>query len=103
MYNMCKEKKMEIKVLKLVTGEEVIAQFEEKNEKYILKSPQKFMLTQEGIASMPMMPFSVSEVYEIDKKHVIYVCEPETDIRNVYNSKYGNGVILPSSGKIELS
>ncbi len=103
MYTLEKEKKMEIKVLKLITGEEVISQIEEKNDKYVLKSPQKFMLTQEGIASMPMMPFSTSETYEIDKKHIIYVCEPELDIRKVYNSKYGSGVILPSSNKIEIS
>lgn len=93
---------MEIKVLKLVTGEELISQFEEKSEFYVLKNPQKFMLTQEGIASMPLMPFSTSETYEINKNHVLFVCDPESDIRNVYNSKYGSGVILPSS-KIQIS
>lgn len=94
---------MEIKVLKITTGEEIITQIEEKGDKYLLKSPQKFMLTQEGIASMPLIPFSSSENYEISKNHVIFICEPETDIRNLYNSKFGNGVILPKSGKIELS
>lgn len=94
---------MEIKVIKIITGEEIISQIEEKNEKYLLKNPQKFMLTQEGIASIPLIPFSDSEEYEISKNHVIFVCNPETDIRNLYNSKFGNGVILPKAGKIQLS
>lgn len=94
---------MEIKVIKLVTGEEVICQLEEKESSFVLKNPQKFMLTQEGVASMPLVPFSSSEKYEINKEHIIFVCEPETDIRNLYNSKFGNGVILPKTSKIELS
>jgi hypothetical protein len=93
---------MEIKILKLTSGEEIISQYSYKDGKYILKNPQKFMLTQEGIGSMPMMPFSSSETYEVDEKHVIFVCEPELEIRNVYNSKYGSGVVLPTT-KIQLS
>jgi hypothetical protein len=94
---------MEIKILKIISGEEIISQCEFKEGRYILKNPQKFLLTQEGVASMPMMPFSSSENYQIDEKHVIFVCEPELEIRNMYNSKYGSGVVLPSSGKIQLS
>jgi hypothetical protein len=93
---------MEIKILKLTSGEEIISQCVLKEGKYTLKNPQKFMLTQEGIGSMPMMPFSSNEIYEIDEKHVIFTCEPELEIRNVYNSKYGTGVVLPTS-KIQLA
>ena len=88
---------MEIKVLKLVTGEEIISQIEKKDQKIVLKSPQKFMFTQEGVASIPLIPFSSSETYEIDEKHVVFICDPDMDVRNIYNSKYGSGVILPSS------
>lgn len=94
---------MEIKVIKIITGEDVISQFEDKNDKILLKNPQKFMITPEGIASIPLMPFSDDSVYEISRNHIIFICNPDTDIRNMYNSKYGNGVILPKSGKIELS
>lgn len=85
---------MDIKVLKLVTGEEMIAQLESDITTYTVIKPQKFIMTQEGIASMPFIPFSKDEKFTIQKSHVLVVCEPEDDIKNVYNSKHGSGVIV---------
>lgn len=89
---------MEIKVLRLVTGEDIIAQIKKEDDEFVLlNKPQRFIMTQEGVASMPMIPISKDDEYKIDKKHIILKCEPEDEIRNMYNSKFGTGVILPSS------
>jgi hypothetical protein len=88
---------MEIKVLKLVSGEEFICTLEVKDDFYILTKPQKFLMTQNGIASMPLIPYSKDEKYSIHKDHVILTCEPDDDIKNVYNSEHGSGLVIPKS------
>lgn len=92
---------MKIKVLKLVTGEEIITQVKSEDENTItLVEPQKFMISQEGVGSMPLMPMSKDKEYCILKNHVVLISEPDDDIKNVYNSKFGSGVVVPSPGVI---
>jgi hypothetical protein len=90
---------MNIKVLKLVTGEEMISQIKDtlNPDEVILVEPQKFVMTEEGVGSMPLMPMSKDKEYKISKNHIILISEPDDNIRNVYNSKYGSGIVLPST------
>ena len=96
-----KEEKMKIKVLKLITGEEIITQFKSEDENNIvIVEPQKFIMSQEGVGSMPLMPMSKDKEYSISKNHVVLISEPDDDIKNVYNSKFGSGVVIPNSSSI---
>jgi hypothetical protein len=92
---------MEIKVLKLVSGEEFICALEAKDDFYVATKPQKFLMTQNGIASMPLIPYSKDEKYMINKSNVILACEPDDDIKNVYNSEHGTGVVIAKSSIIK--
>jgi hypothetical protein len=96
-----KDKQMKIKVLKLVTGEEIITQLKSEDENTIVVvEPQKFIMSQEGVGSMPLMPMSKDKEYSISKNHVVLISEPDDDIKNVYNSKFGSGVVIPTSSTI---
>lgn len=88
---------MEIKVLKLISGEEFICILESMDDFYIAIKPQKFLMTQNGIASMPLIPYSKDEKFSIHKSHVILTCEPDDDIKNVYNSEHGSGLVIAKS------
>lgn len=50
-----------IKVVKLITGEDVVADIEYADEgrNIVLKKPQRFMVTAEGVGSIPFVPFSM--------------------------------------------
>lgn len=92
---------MKIKVLKLITGEEIITQFKSEDENTIVVvEPQKFIMSQEGVGSMPLMPMSKDKEYSILKNHIILISDPDDDIKNVYNSKFGSGVVIPTSSSI---
>ena len=92
---------MKIKVLKLITGEEIITQLKSEDENTIvIVDPQKFIMSQEGVGSMPLMPMSNDKEYSISKNHILLISEPDDDIKNVYNSKFGSGVIVPTSSSI---
>ena len=83
-----------IKIVKLISGEELVADVIENENSLTLKNPQKFMLTGEGLASMPLMPLSKDKDYKVSLEHVLIIAEPEDDIANSYNSQFGSGIVL---------
>lgn len=89
-----------IKIVKLVTGEEVISEVEIKDNKVILKNPYRFLMTQEGLGSMPLMPFSKDKEYSISINHVLFMANPEDDFLNSYNSQHGSGIVLAKNSLI---
>ena len=93
---MSKGEKM-IKLIRLITGEDVICELERKDSVVVLKKPHRLLVSKEGLASMPLCPFSSSESYEIDAKNVIFEAEPDSDIRNSYASQTGS-IVVPNSG-----
>lgn len=88
-----------IKVVKLITGEDVVADIEiienSSGKLVIMKRPQRFMVTSDGVGSIPLVPFSNDENYTISFNHVMLIAEPDADIKNGYNSQYGNGIVVP--------
>jgi len=89
---------MNIKFLKLVTGEDVLAEMSFENERYVLKHPVRILPTREGIGMGPLNPFSKGEKIEIPKEHVIYKDDPDDEIKNAYNAQFGSGIVIPPSG-----
>lgn len=96
-----------IKVVKLVTGEDVVADIELKDDSsfgrvVILKNPQRFVVTSEGVGSMPLVPFSDDDKYTVSMNHVMLICEPDVNIKNGYNSQFGSGIVVPTGKDIQV-
>lgn len=97
----------EVKLLKLVTGEEVIAKITEnrENNSYKLENPIKIGIVPNGnnvgIAMVELTPFSKDKEFYINFDKVIFVCNPIDEIKNKYLAPSlatgpGNGLILPN-------
>lgn len=91
------------KILKLTTGEEIVAKAElvyvEEHEEhqYKLEKPVRLILSEQGVGMMPFAPFLKSEDVTISKSHVIYCDEADDEVANAYNSKFGSGLVVPPS------
>lgn len=85
-----------IKLLRLVTGEDIISDIEKKEGVVVLKSPHRLILTQEGLGSMPLCPFAKSTTYEIASSNILFEAEPEPQIRDSYASQTGSIVVASS-------
>lgn len=85
-----------IKLLRLVTGEDVISEIEKKGDIVCLKKPHRLLFSQEGLASMPLCPFSKNKDYEISIHNVLFECEPEDEIRDSYATQTG-ALVIPTS------
>lgn len=87
---------MNILLVKLITGEEVISEVEIKEDTTILTKPTRLVPTHDGIAVVPMSPFSKSEKFTIPNEHIMYTSVPDDEILNAYNSKFGSGLVMAS-------
>jgi hypothetical protein len=90
-----------IKLIKLVTGEDIICEVASKTaEKIVLKKPHRLLFSKEGLASMPLCPFSKSETYEIDTRNVLFEVDPEPEIEKSYTAQVGS-IVLPPKGIVK--
>lgn len=85
-----------IKILRLVTGEDVVSETEKKDGFYILKKPHRLLFSHEGLASMPLCPFCKNKDFEISFDKVLFEGEPEDEIRDSYASQVG-AIVVPTS------
>lgn len=85
-----------IKLIKLVTGEEVLSKYEENDTTMTLSNPMRLQLSPKGLAMIPLSPFMKENAkITIDKKDVLYLVEADDDVINGYNSQFGGIVIAP--------
>jgi hypothetical protein len=89
-----------IKLVRLITGEDIICQIEKTPTTVKLKKPHRLILTKEGLASMPLCPFSKDEVYDLDPKNILFEVEPESDIHDSYASQTGV-IVIPNSSIVK--
>ena len=87
-----------IKIIKLVTGEDLVSEVSEGKPGFmILKKPHRLLFSQEGLASMPLCPFSKTTEYEISSANILFECEPEDEIKDSYANQVG-AIVIASSG-----
>ena len=86
-----------IKLIKLVTGEEVLSEVEQVGDSFVFKNPVKLGLTQQGVAMIPLSPFAKEDVkITVNKVNVVYETDPDSDVTNAYNERFG-GILLAKS------
>ncbi|NBO70556.1 hypothetical protein EBV26_08725 [bacterium] len=92
-----------IKCLKLISGDEVIADIDEGIEGLvILKKPLQIMMipnqnNQFGIGLAPFCPYAKDDMIPLRSGAILSIFEPETGMLNEYNSRYGSGLVVPES------
>ncbi len=84
-----------VKFVKLISGEEVVANFEETDSEIILRQPIKMVMHKQGIGMVPWMPFlKEKDPININKSSVMFVAEADQDVINGYNEQFG-GIVVP--------
>ena len=92
-----------IKCLKLISGDEVIADIDEGIEGLvILRKPLQIMMipnqnNQFGIGLAPFCPYAKDDMIPLRSGAVLSIFDPETGMLNEYNSRYGSGIVVPES------
>ena len=95
---------MNIKYLKLVTGEEIVTEYIDEGESQVtLKNPLGILMSQTekgfNIQLVPYGSMAADEEIMVNYKNIVFHAEPETKLRNQYESITGQ-VITPPTPQI---
>lgn len=86
-----------IKLYKLVTGEDIIAEeFSFSETHTVITKPLSVGITEKGVAFMPWMILSSSENFVLKNQHIILSTDPMEELLNKYSEVTGK-VIVPES------
>lgn len=89
-----------LQIIALVTGTEIIAEVEEQPADYLKLSMPALMglLPQGGMGIMEFAPFVKDEAICIPLSQVLYRATPKDEVTNIYNERFGNGILTPNKG-----
>lgn len=91
---------MNIKFIRLLTGEDLVAQVTQAGDSFKLKNPVRIVITPDGLGMGPLCPFSKGKEIEIKTDHIVFIDDPEDEIRNAYNSQFGSGIVTATAGAL---
>ena len=106
-----KVKRMNIQIVRLNSGEEVIADVVRNGEDgsvprnrrtVTLKKPALILPTGQGsIGLMPWMPYvDISDGITIKESFIPFMVKPHDELINEYNTAFGNGLVVPPKQSI---
>lgn len=93
----------DVKFLKLITGEEVIAEtkYSDSEKQYTLKNPILLIMRQspDGQVGSMMIPYAgaVDNPIDINSNHVMFVSEPRAELVEKYSEAF-SAVEVPKKG-----
>lgn len=83
-----------VKLLKLITGEELIAEVTEQENSLELKTAVRVLFTHEGVGMVPYALLAKSDKIVVGKNHVIFEAELDDEAKNAYNAQFGSGIVV---------
>lgn len=91
---------MSVKLIRLTTGEMLLANTSIENNAYTLKKPAWIAQLKQGeFALVPWLPLAKEDVVTLGSDKIMYCLEPEIGILNEYNSAFGSGIVVPGGVK----
>jgi len=97
---------MAIKVVRLLSGEELMGDIEDKGEgKYFLKNACQIVTSYADtttatarVGLSPFMPYTKSsDGIELEKAYIGFIVDPVNELTTEYNKVFGSGLVLPPS------
>jgi len=88
---------MNVKLVKLTTGEEFVADVQEGENCTSCKNMSKLYVTRDGGGFVPFNPMLPDDALIVfDNKHIIFVSDVKSDFENAYKETYGK-IVTPSN------
>lgn len=94
---------MSVKIVKLITGEELIASVSETSSSVSIAEAAVIILganplnNQPKVSLMPWAMFTKTGVVTVDKRHIIYIEDPDEQLYNHYSRQFGSGLVIPEN------
>lgn len=94
-----------VKVIRIISGEELIGDFEDTGDQIKLINVGVVSLvptqTGVGISLYPFAPYAEESSFSFKKDHVVTTFLPSTDLLNNYNRMFGSGIQIASASALK--
>lgn len=97
------KKKMTIKIVRLMTGEDIICNYEETEDGFrVLKNPCMMVPSPNGIGAATWLPYSKEAQVngsgvKLNPDYVAFTADPTDEVLNQYSTTFGNGIVIPQT------
>jgi len=97
---------MDVKIVRLTSGEEIICQFEGKGEKALLKNAAVLIPSPEGkLLLARWLPYADIEEsgIELETRHFVFVVDAQKQLEDHYMTVVVNNLVVPGKNLVEGS
>ena len=94
----------EIKIVRLTSGEELIARVEQIDDlSYILKKPAIIIpVAKEQLGFGQWLPYAnIKDGIEIPSEFIVFVVDPMDEMIEQYEASFGSGLVIPKAGSVQ--
>ena len=85
---------MNIKAVRLVSGEELIGDWNEKTN--TITNPVIMLpVGKDQLGFSPWIPYITEKEVPLKEQHIVTVLTPDNRLQNEYNRVYGSGLVVP--------
>ena len=94
---------IDVKLIRIVTGEEIIAEvLSETDDTITVQNGLVVLPSAQGVGFAPWATVISKDEPEItmSKKHIVYVVETQEDVSKKYNEMFGSKLITPDKKKL---
>lgn len=91
---------MDVKIVKLITGEELLTQIEDDGQNVTLTKPMVLIMQpgpQGGLQMVPFLMLGKSEKVVIRSENILFSYEPKEELANGYRQQVGSIVQAPAN------
>ena len=85
---------MNIKVVRLVSGEELIGDWN-KETNTIIDPVVMVPIAKDQLGFQPWIPYAEDKEITFKEQHIVVVLTPDNKLQNEYNRVYGSGLLVP--------
>ena len=85
---------MNVQIIKLISGEELIGEFDEKTN--TITNPVVMVpVSDKSIGFGPWMPYAEDKSFMLKEEQIQVIASPSKIISNEYSKAFGSGIVIP--------
>ena len=85
---------MNVKIIRLISGEELIGDWN-KETNTVTNPVVMIPVAKDQLGFQPWIPYSDDEEMTFKEQHIMVILTPDNKLQNEYNKIYGSGLIVP--------
>jgi hypothetical protein len=96
---------MSVKIIRLISGEEIIANFTDNGETITLKDASVLIPSPEGkLLLARWLPYANTDAgVTLEKRHLVFVIDPQKELADHFTNVVVNGLVVPPKKIVDPS